>query len=368
MTSPGLAVENLSLRLGACRLRNVTLDVGAGEILVILGPNGAGKSVTLETIAGFHRPDAGRILIRGRDVTGVPPERRNVGFLFQNFGLFPHLTVAENVAFGLRSRRAPIVSGHRSTPSSDVAELLAQFGIAHLAKRHPHALSPGEKQRVAFARALATNPDLFLFDEPFSALDAPTRERLRNELHAFLRRTRKPAIFVTHDHTDAEALADKILVMNQGEVIQCGTASDIFRTPANAFVAEFVGIENILAGQITDIPGASLGVAVAGKLLCAPANEIAECDRKDVQVCIRADEVRLYSATAPRVTSLGATNRLDGLIVATSRLGALSKVELDCGFPLHAYVMTRQVQEMKLVPRSRIEVEIAVDSIHLLPH
>ncbi|HTT78451.1 MAG TPA: ATP-binding cassette domain-containing protein, partial [Stellaceae bacterium] len=167
------AVEGASLRLGDFALRDLDLALGRGEILVLLGPNGAGKSVSLEMIAGFHRPQRGRILVAGDDVTRLPPERRGIGLVVQDFGLFPHLTVAANVAFG--------------RPGVDIAALLKQVGIGHLAARRPGNLSAGERQRTALARALAIRPLLFLFDEPFSALDARTRTGLRDELKSFLR-------------------------------------------------------------------------------------------------------------------------------------------------------------------------------------
>ncbi|MGH7068042.1 MAG: ABC transporter ATP-binding protein, partial [Acetobacteraceae bacterium] len=216
MKAPAIAVEDLSLQLGAFALNHVRLAVAPGEILALLGPNGAGKSTTLETIAGFHRPREGRILIAGRDVTLLPPERRDVGLVFQNYGLFPHLTVAANVAFSLGAKGAP----HARRAAPEIRRLLARFGIEHLAHRYPHDLSPGEKQRTALARALVREPELFLFDEPFAALDARTREGLRDELGAFLRDAGIPAIFVTHDQADATVLADRVAIMNCGAIAQ----------------------------------------------------------------------------------------------------------------------------------------------------
>ena len=185
--SSGLAVEALTLTLGDFHLRSLGLAVSRGQILVILGPNGSGKSVTLETIAGFHRPDSGRVIIGGRDVTKLAPERRNVGFVIQNFGLFPHLNVAQNVAIARRTGGKGIEIDRTVAVPRDDTGLLAYVGAAHLAHRRPEDSSPGEKQRVALARALASGPDLFLFDEPFAALDAQTRDQLRGELLSFLR-------------------------------------------------------------------------------------------------------------------------------------------------------------------------------------
>ncbi len=267
----GVAVEALALTLGAFRLNKIDFAVSRGEILVILGPNGAGKSVTLETIAGFHRPDSGRVLIHERDVTALPPERRNVGFVVQNFGLFPHLSVAQNVAIARRANRTVSARGAAFPPHGDPAALLSYFGIAHLAERAPGDLSPGEKQRVALARALAGAPDLFLFDEPFSALDAETRDQLREELKSFLRALAIPAIFVTHDRSDAMTLADKIVVLRDGAMMQRGPAAEIFQKPANSFVARFVGVENVLHGCVTEISDGAVTLGVGERTLRAAA-------------------------------------------------------------------------------------------------
>lgn len=251
----GIAVEALSLTLGAFRLDNIDFAVSGSEVLVVLGPNGSGKSVTLETIAGFHRPDRGRVLIGGRDVTALPPERRNIGFVVQNFGLFPHLNVERNVAIALRRGSGRAAADKALLPQGDTAALLAYFGVAHLARRAPSDLSPGEKQRVALARALAGAPDVFLFDEPFSALDAQTREELRGELRSFLRALAIPAIFVTHDRADALTLADTVVVLRDGVVMQSGQSAEIFQRPKNSFVARFVGVENILDGRVAAVSG-----------------------------------------------------------------------------------------------------------------
>src|SRR5579883_282921 len=243
MSARGLALDGVSLRLGSFALRDLRLEIGTGEVLVLLGANGAGKSVCLETIAGFHRPDAGRILIGGRDVTAEPPERRRVGLLLQSFALFPHLSAAENVAVGFRGRN------HREARRAAEA-LLARFGAEHLARRRPQLLSPGEKQRVALARALASRPDLFLFDEPFAALDSLTRDMLSLELAGFLRQSRIAALFVTHDHADALTLGDRIAVMKDGAIVQSGDVREVFRRPADPFVARFLGVENLVAARV----------------------------------------------------------------------------------------------------------------------
>ncbi len=356
MTGRAVAVENLSLRLGAFALRELDFAVQPGEILVILGPNGAGKSVTLETIAGFYRPDAGSIAIGGRDVTRLPPERRNIGLLFQDFGLFPHLTVAANIAIGLRRPR-------RRLPRRSLAELLSDLGIDHLARRHPLGLSPGEKQRVALARALAAEPDLFLFDEPFSAIDAQTRERLRGELEKFLRGAGAPAIFVTHDHGDALALADRIMILRDGAIVQSGPAATVFARPADRFVADFVGFDNILPGRIAGRSGEVVTIAVAGKRIDVAAANVADSCAGAVWLCIRAEDIDLH----PLDRAHGAGDWLAARILALKDAGTLTKIALDCGFPLQACAMARQVRAMGLTIGAEIYAELTPGAVHVIP-
>jgi molybdate/tungstate transport system ATP-binding protein len=351
---PAAAVEGASLRLGAFALHDLDLRLATGEILVILGPNGAGKSVILEAIAGFHRLAAGRIAIGGRDVTALPPERRRVGFVVQNFGLFPHLSVADNIAFGL---------GPSATPGIVIAELLRQFGLAHLADRDPASLSPGEKQRVALARALATRPDLFLFDEPFSALDARSRALVRDELKAFLREARIPSIFVTHDQSDAFVLADQIAVMDRGRIVQTGTMADVHMRPANVRIAEIVGMENILGGRIEGTGETGWDVAIAGRRLRAVFGGAQPRAPGPVSLCIRAEEVRLRGAGD---AGLAGANLLPGRVQSVTSLGPLARVALDCGFPLVAYALARDLRDRGIAPGAAVTAEIAPGAIHPL--
>ena len=350
--SAAVTVEALSLILGAFQLRKVDFALARGEILVVLGPNGSGKSITLETIAGFHRPDAGRIVLAGRDVTALPPERRKIGFVVQNFGLFPHLSVAQNVAIGERGNRAAKVHNE---------DLLSYFGIAHLADRAPAELSAGEKQRVALARALASAPDLFLFDEPFSALDAETRNQLRTELKTFLRALAIPAIFVTHDHDEAMALADTVVVLRDGGIVQRGTTADVFNRPANSFVARFVGVENIIAAPVVARSGDLLTFALGRQMLHA----VAQIRDGTANLAIRAERV----AVSPKQTSPGtspATNTLQGRIKALRVLGPLATIEIDCGFSLKAYLLSPQAEAMGLAEDNAVVVQIPADAVHVM--
>jgi molybdate transport system ATP-binding protein len=363
MTRAAVTIEGACLTVGGFSLRDIDLALDTGEILVVLGPNGAGKSVSLEMLAGFYRPAAGRIVINGRDVTNLPPEQRHVGLVFQNFGLFPHLTVRQNVAFGLRAGRWA-----RPSPSDpEIAGLLSQFGIEHLADRGPRHLSPGEKQRVALARALAMRPDLFLLDEPFSALDARTREMLRDELKLFLRKSRVPAIFVTHDEADAFVLADKIAVMHQGEIVQFDAAPEVFRKPASRFVADFIGVENILPGRIASRSGGLCRIAIADRILLARDAGCARIEPPDVSLCIRAEDVNIRRTTAAwRESADQPVNRLRGRVVAVAPTRAFAKVTIDCGMPLVAYLLNRHLRDLKLSPGGEVVAEIEPQSIHVL--
>jgi molybdate/tungstate transport system ATP-binding protein len=358
VTDAAVSVTGLSLRLGGFALKGVSFSVARGEVLVVLGPNGAGKSVTLETIAGFHRLESGQIRIAGRDVTRLPPERRNVGLMFQDFGLFPHLSVAGNIAVGLRAGRA-----RRRLPKGRLAELLDLFRIAHLAERNPADLSPGEKQRVALLRALAAEPDLLLLDEPFSALDPQIRDRLLGELDGFLRGNGVPAIFVTHDRGDARALADRIVVMCDGAVVQSGTPAAIFETPADRFTAEFVGFENIVPARIVAASVGRLIVAVGDQTLAAAASDRIRPRTGAVWLCIRAEDVEVFPAGA----ETGRANCLRARVVAVRDQGMLTRLSLDCGFPLQACAMTRQVSGMRLAAGAEIVARIAREAIHLIP-
>lgn len=360
-----VAVEALSLTLGAFRLKKLDFKLARGEILVVLGPNGAGKSVTLETVAGFHRPDSGRILLGGRDVTALPPERRRVGFVVQNFGLFPHLSVTQNVAIARRAGRAAAAHDTGLPPHNDPAALLSYFGIAHLAHRSPAALSAGEKQRVALARALASAPDLFLFDEPFSALDAETRDQLREELKSFLRALAIPAIFVTHDHDEALALADTVVVLRDGAIVQSGSAAEIFKQPANSFVARFVGVENIFPGQVVGQSAGFFTLAVGDHTLRAAQSPNAASPGASVLLAIRAEDVTIMPAGVDAELP-DACNRLQGRVLGSRTIGPLVSVQIDCGFPLKAYLLAPRWQAMKLGQDASVAAEIAPDAIHLM--
>ncbi|HWT08576.1 MAG TPA: ABC transporter ATP-binding protein [Roseomonas sp.] len=227
----------------------LSLSLPRGALLALLGPSGCGKTTTLRMIAGLERADAGRVVVDGRDVTALPPEARNMGVVFQSYALFPHMTAAGNVGFGLETRRLP-----RAERAGRVNEALALVGLTDYAARKPRQLSGGQQQRVALARALAIRPELLLLDEPLSALDAQMRDGVREEIRALQRRLGTTAVFVTHDQAEALAMADLVAVMNRGRLEQCGTPEDLFERPMTRFVAGFVGRSSRFAATV-EAPG-----------------------------------------------------------------------------------------------------------------
>jgi ABC-type sugar transport system ATPase subunit len=223
-------------------IKNVTFTVGEGEYLVVIGPTGAGKTLLLELLLGVHRPDEGRLLLDGNDVTNAPPEKRGIGMVYQDYLLFPHLNVEQNLAFGLRYAHRPV-----NQAQAKVSETARLLGIDHLLHRFPYTLSGGERQRVAIGRALVTEPRVLLLDEPLSALDRNTADRLRSELKALQRTKNLTTIHVTHDLAEARHMGDRIALMKNGELKALGTAEELLRRPPTLFAANFLGAVNLFA-------------------------------------------------------------------------------------------------------------------------
>lgn len=245
--APLLEVMGVSKRYGAAvwAVRDVSLELARGEILCLLGPSGCGKTTLLRLVAGLERPDNGTIRFEGRDLAGVPPHKRGFGMMFQDFALFPHKNVRDNVAFGLRMQRMPA-----NEATDRVNRMLNLVDLSGKADRSIAQLSGGEQQRVALARALAPGPELLLLDEPLGALDRALRERLMLDVRAILKRVGMTSIYVTHDQTEAFAVADRVAVMNAGEVVQTGNPQHVHEHPASPFVARFLGYQNLIPGLV----------------------------------------------------------------------------------------------------------------------
>jgi iron(III) transport system ATP-binding protein len=286
---PFLRIENLSKRFGTfTALKAIDLEVRRGEFVCFLGPSGCGKTTLLRAIAGLDPQDEGKVIIAGRDVSDAPPADRDFGIVFQSYALFPNLTVGKNVAYGLVNRRRSGAEIRRR-----VQELLALVGLTDQEHKYPVQLSGGQQQRVALARALATSPGLLLLDEPLSALDAKVRVRLREEIRALQRRLGVTTIMVTHDQEEALAMADRIVVMNQGVIDQIGTPAEIYRKPATAFVADFVGAMSFLDAMVSGSKRVRTGTL---DLVCADDRGFAS--GTPIRLGLRPEEVRVRGVAA----------------------------------------------------------------------
>jgi spermidine/putrescine ABC transporter ATP-binding subunit len=308
MTGALLEITNLTVRYGAtAALDGLDLTIDRGELFVLLGGSGSGKTTLLRAIAGFVQPDAGRITLDGHELAGVPPHRRPVNTMFQSYALFPHMSVARNVAFGLRGLS-------RGQARARVAEMLDLVAMSAYAARRPHQLSGGQQQRVALARSLAPNPRLLLLDEPLSALDRGLREQTRAELVALQRRLGIGFILVTHDQQEALTMATRIGVMQDGKLRQIGTPAEVYERPASRFVAEFLGAANILPARVRGRDGAATALEVCGlpvRATSAPPSGDA------VLLAIRPERLRILPAAAAAL----AENRLSGTVTLSAYAG-----------------------------------------------
>ncbi len=352
MVSPLLELRDLSLRLGVFEVRDVTLELQEGDYFVLLGPTGAGKSVLLECIAGLLRARRGSVLLEGVCIDALPPERRRMAYLPQDYALFPHLDVAGNIAFGMRLRRHT-----RAQIAAKVAELASLLGITHLLERSPVKLSGGEQQRVALARALAIEPRVLLLDEPLSALDERMREQLAVELRRLHEQLGTTTIHVSHSFEETLALADRVGVIHQGRLRQVGTPQDVFRRPASAFVAEFVRSENILAGRARR-EGGGLRVRVGGLEV-----RVADGPEGEVLLVVRPEDVLL----SPGVAGPEGDGQA-GRVVQVLDRAAVVKVVVRLGeHSLVALMGRREAQRSALRPGDSVTVRLEPGAVHLLP-
>jgi putrescine transport system ATP-binding protein len=327
---PLLRIESLVKQFGGFRaVDGLSLEIGAGEFFALLGPSGCGKTTLLRMLAGFETPDEGRILLNGADIAQVPPHQRPVNMMFQNYALFPHLTVRDNIAFGLKRAGMP-----RSQIDTRVAEMVALVKLEGLEQRKPDQLSGGQKQRVALARSLARRPQVLLLDEPLAALDKKLRESTQTELMQLQRRLGMTFIIVTHDQEEAMTVAGRIGVMDAGRLEQVATPRELYEAPSSRWVAEFVGDVNIFDGQIESREANRLAISTrdAGTIMVAePRQPVA---KTVVAVAIRPEKIKLSRRVpASDAVNAQAINRLEGVVTDVGYFGGLTtyKVKLDSG-------------------------------------
>jgi molybdate transport system ATP-binding protein len=329
------------------------------SVTALLGPSGSGKTTVLRCLAGLERPEEGfihfgaEVWLDASQGVFLPPQRRGIGQMFQEYALFPHLTVGQNVGFGLSGSTSQAIQKR-------VAEMLDFMRLGGLERRFPRELSGGEQQRVALARALARKPRLLLLDEPLSALDGPTRTELRRELRQLLRQFDIPVVIVTHDQTEAIALADRVVVMDRSAVAQSGTVGEVFSHPASRAVARMVGVENILPGRVRGVSEGLATVEVGRAVLLAVVEEQID---GNVHVCIRPEDVLLQEGPRPQTS---ARNQWAGTVVALAVDGPLVRVTVDCGFELTATITKSARDEMGLVDGCGVTALVKASAIHLL--
>ena len=333
--TPLLSIDSVVKKFGALRaVDGLSLDIRSGEFFALLGPSGCGKTTLLRMLAGFETPDEGRILLDGADIARMLPHQRPVNMMFQNYALFPHLSVKDNIAFGLKRAQMP-----RSEIDTRVAEMVALVKLEGLEKRKPDQLSGGQRQRVALARSLARRPRVLLLDEPLAALDKKLRESTQLELMELQRRLGMTFIIVTHDQEEAMTMADRIGVMDNGRLEQVATPRKLYEAPNSRWVAEFVGDINLFEGEAQPGEGGRLAIATkdAGTIIvAAPSNPVT---KPLVCVAVRPEKVKLSRrGPASDAAHAHAINRLEGIVTDVSYLGGFTtyKVKLDSGAVLRS--------------------------------
>ena len=326
-------IDGLSKHFGdVAALQHAALDIRRGEILTLLGPSGGGKTTLLNLVAGFLVPDGGSIHIEGRTITDVPPYQREIGVLFQNYALFPHMNVGANVGYGLKMRHVAKAEIQRR-----VAEVLALVRLTGYDLRKPRQLSGGQQQRVALARALAISPKVLLLDEPFSALDKNLRASMQLELKEIQRQLGVTTIFVTHDQSEALSLSDRIAVLSEGRIRQVGTPNEIYRRPADRFVAGFVGDVNTLHARLAGVESQCAFVALGAATLSVPAEPLRGLSAgAPVDLFLRPEQLRLAAR--------GGTSLCEGIIAAHSYQGAHFDIHVASDAAVSGRILIRQAQ------------------------
>lgn len=341
-TTPALQLDRVVRHYGDVKaVDDVSLVVRQGEFVTLLGPSGSGKTTTLRLVAGFVRAQGGTILVAGRDVTGVPPHKRDVGMVFQNFALFPHMTVGQNVAFPLQMRKLS-----KADQTRKVEEALKTVRLSGLHDRLPRQLSGGQQQRVAVARAIVFEPSILLMDEPLGALDRKLREALQLEVRRLHQQLGVTILYVTHDQEEALVLSDRVAIFRDGQIRQLGTPSDIYRRPVSAFVGDFIGDSNILRGRLEREGNALVVLGDNWRHTGTPTNGVmADAVGSSVGLFIRPEQMDLVPAGTP--TPAG-HDHVDGVVTQVIYLGADHKFELEMYG--RAFMIRRSVGKSGRVP------------------
>lgn len=345
-----IRIENVSKKWDNFMLHDISLKVEKGEYFVVLGPTGAGKTLLLELIAGFYHPDKGRIYIDGKDVTLLPSAERNIGFVYQDYMLFPHLSVKENIAYGLKMRGA-----EQSEIEKKIEELARMYRIKHLLHRYPENLSGGEKQRVAIARAMAIEPKILLLDEPLSALDPGMRAKIRREIKDMHEKSGVTVVHVTHSREDAMLLADRIAVMNEGKILQIGKPEEVFRKPASKFIAQFVGVENIFHGRAERKGNVT-------HFICDGVELISSMNVSDARYAsIRPEDI----IVSKQKIESSARNCIKGKVKAIIDIGSLIRLEVDCGVDFVVHITRQSFEEMGIEIGKEIYLIFKAQNVNL---
>ena len=355
-----LILENLCCKRGGFRLEDVNLRSGRGDYFVLLGPSGSGKTTLIKCICGLNPLSSGRIRLNDRDITSINPEDRRIGYVPQNYSLFPHLDVYQNILFGLKAMKLP--KGECDTRVESISDML---GINNLMRRRVNNLSGGEMQRIALARALVVYPDAILLDEPFSSVEPGLRTRLWFEIKGTLKRTNTIVIHITHNLDEAYALGDRIAVLIDGRIEQDGTREDITRRPATEKIADYQGIKNIFEGEISDVGENKIRISNPGFEIIAFKGKEAKLGRK-VRFCIRPQDIKIIKEDVPVKENL-MDNLFEGEVVSAyfcydfTTIVVRSSVEFELRFPSYIYV------RYKLYTGKRVKFGIWQNGINLFP-
>jgi spermidine/putrescine transport system ATP-binding protein len=354
---PSVELQRVSKRFGdLLAVDDLSLDLAGGEFFTLLGPSGCGKTTTLRMVAGFEQPSEGSIRIEGADVAGLPPHRRPTNTVFQSYALFPHMSVEDNVAFGLRRKRVPKAEIERR-----VAAELERVGLAAEAKRRPAQLSGGQQQRVALARALVNLPKVLLLDEPLGALDLKLRKGLQIELKRIQREVGITFVYVTHDQEEALTMSDRIAVMNRGRVEQVGDPEQVYEQPATTFVAGFIGVSNLMPAMAAGPDEVRLD---NGPSVRAPANGLAPGER--CQAVVRPEKLKIELLDAAAPTSNGLP-RVEGVVESSLYLGTATQIVVDLGDRVRMTVLVPNASEAERqrLPGGGARVELSWEPEHM---